>query len=244
MKLPFLRIYTSKTHYWMQFTVLFLLTMAAQSCQLLYQYLSSQGSASFNVFATVLFLSGLTIPAILLGLKLGKPLNLGVLNDTARLSDGLKFAMVGAVLLASSLLALRWLLTPYLPAELPEYGFRGPLGGLLVSFGAAVGEEIWFRLGLMTLLLYLCSKTLATAPLSNKVAVSVIVLVAFGFGVAHLPYLNASGAADSAAIWATIIGNMGVSGLYGWCYWRYGLLSAIFAHFTVDIVLHMLPAFF
>ncbi len=232
----------------MQFVVLLVLTLAAQSCQLLYQYISSQGTVSFNVFATLLFLSGLTIPAILLGLKLGKPLGLGLLNqrasDSVQLSDGLKFAILVAVPLALILLGMRWLLTPYLPAELPEYGFRGPLGGLLVSFGAAVGEEVWFRLGLMTLLLYLCSKTVTAVPLSNKVAVSVIVLVAFGFGLAHLPQLNSLGAADSAAIWATIIGNMCVSGLYGWCYWRYGLLSAITAHFTVDIVLHMLPAFF
>ena len=232
----------------MQFVVLLVLTLAAQSCQLLYQYISSQGTVSFNVFATLLFLSALTIPAILLGLKLGKPLGLGMLNQTtnhsAGLSEGLKFAILVAVPLALILLGMRWLLTPYLPAELPEYGFRGPLGGLLVSFGAAVGEEVWFRLGLMTLLLYLCSKTVAAVPLSNKVAVSVIVLVAFGFGLAHLPQLNSFGAADTAAIWATIIGNMCVSGLYGWCYWRYGLLSAITAHFTVDIVLHMLPAFF
>jgi membrane protease YdiL (CAAX protease family) len=30
--------------------------------------------------------------------------------------------------------------------------------------------------------------------------------------------------------------------LYGWCYWRRGLLAAMVAHFSADIVLHALPA--
>jgi membrane protease YdiL (CAAX protease family) len=30
--------------------------------------------------------------------------------------------------------------------------------------------------------------------------------------------------------------------LYGWCYWKRSLIAAMVAHFSVDVVIHVLPA--
>lgn len=118
------------------------------------------------------------------------------------------------------------------------------MGGLLVSIGAGIGEEVWFRFGLITLLLAGIKHLFKLQQISNAVAIVAIFLVAIPFGLAHLPQLASYGAASTFAISGTMIGNIVVSTLFGWCYWRYGLISAITAHITVDIVLHMLPALF
>ena len=44
-------------------------------------------------------------------------------------------------------------------------------------------------------------------------------------------------------IGGTILGNTAVGILYGWCYWKRSLVSAMVAHFAVDIMIHVLPAF-
>lgn len=197
------------------------------------------------VLPSLVFLSVLTLPALLLGKVLGKPMGLGLVNarsDDNAPSTGLYFALLTAIPLGAFLIGLRWMLLPYLPDEIPAYGFRGVTGGLLVSLGAVIGEEIWFRFGLMTVLLWFMSKWVTTPDISDRAALVVILFVAVCFGVAHLPQLASFGAASSFAIWATIGGNVCVATLYGWCYWRYGLLSAILAHFTLDIVLHVLTA--
>lgn len=64
------------------------------------------------------------------------------------------FALVGVlgILIGALLLTLRQFTEPFQAPELPQLGFRGYLGGLAVSVGAAVAEEVWFRLGLMTAL--------------------------------------------------------------------------------------------
>lgn len=96
----------------------------------------------------------------------------------------------------------------------------------------------------LTLLLWLFKRLFKPNEL-NLVAVWVVMLiVAICFGAAHIPQLVSYGAGSNFAIWGTMLGNISVSFLYGWCYWRYGLFSAIIAHFSLDIVLHVLPAMF
>jgi hypothetical protein len=96
----------------------------------------------------------------------------------------------------------------------------------------------------MTLVLWLTKKIFKLSSLTNRHAFIVIVTIGFLFGLAHLPQLASFNADTQFAVWATIFGNVAVSILYGWCFWRFGLVSAIVAHFSVDIVLHALPAFF
>jgi hypothetical protein len=40
---------------------------------------------------------------------------------------------------------------------------------------------------------------------------------------------------------AWVLGANGLVGVvFGWLYWRYGLLAAMIAHFSADVVLHTL----
>src|SRR5690606_26670960 len=112
------------------------------------------------------------------------------------------------------------------------------------SFGGAVAGEAWFRLGLMTLLLTLLQQIRREGSLADGWYWPVIVRCAGLSGVAHIPQLLAYQAASSFAVLGTVIGNCAVGSLYGWCFWRQGLMTAMLAHFTVDIGLHVVPAFF
>ena len=146
------------------------------------------------------------------------------------------------LLVGTFLVVLRILSAAYLPAELPELGHRGALGGLLVSISAAVGEEVWLRLGVMTILAWLFVRILGHSELRPPVAWVSIIIAALAFGVMHLPQLAAADAATPIGIIATIFGNTLVGMVCGWLYWRRSLIAAILAHFAVDLVLHVLPA--
>ena len=141
----------SPAPFWHQLLALFALTVVTQMSNIAFQKLANNEPFLPTVLPGLLFLSVLTLPALFIGLTLGRKVGLGLINhkitDEGRIGVGLRFAVIAAIPLGLCMLALRWLLADSLPAELPAYGFRGPVGGLLVSAGAAVGEEIWFRFG-------------------------------------------------------------------------------------------------
>ena len=228
---------------WVTFVCLYLLTLASQIAFPLYQAVQQGENYLPQLLPSLVFLSILGIPTIAIGLFLGPRLGIGIINQKSQhqVWSGLGIAVVAGMLLGGLLLLLRVWLASYLPDEIPAYGFRGFVGGVLVSFGAAVGEEIFFRFGLLTLLLFMVQKWRKT-PVSNTVFWSVVVVVSVLFGAAHLPQLLSYGAETSFAVSATIIGNVMVSLLFSWCFWRFGLASAMVAHFSVDIVLHAFSA--
>lgn len=152
-------------------------------------------------------------------------------------------ACILGVAVGGLLLLIRQLSAPYLPPEIPAYGHRGVIGGLAASFGAAVAEEVWFRLGLMTLMIWCAARLLKDRTPRPTAVWTIIVFSSVAFGMAHLPQLISYGAGSPFAIGGTVIGNTVVGILYGWCYWKMGLFAAMIAHFSVDVVIHVLPAF-
>jgi membrane protease YdiL (CAAX protease family) len=198
---------------------------------------------------TLIVFGAVTIPLAGLGLRLGPSLGLGapLLTDLLGHRVGAARQLIHDVRLASGigltlgvfLLLLRFAAQPYLPPELPELGHRGAVGGLLVSTNAALVEEIWVRLGVMTIIAWLLVRLLRHAELRRSVAWASIGLSAFVFGLIHLPQLNATGAASLVGIGATMGGNFLVGVTCGWLYWRRSLIAAIAAHFAVDLVLHV-----
>lgn len=226
---------------------MFLAVIVSQLANIIYGKVSNGEDVTVVFLPSLLFLSVLTIPSLIIGFKLGREVGLSLdqPHSSYEKDEGHRsFAIVVAssLLLGFFLLVVRQNSLPYLPDEIPQYGFRGVIGGLLVSIGAAIGEEVWFRFGLMTLLLWLIKRVFTLEKLTLLHFWAVMIIVAIGFGAAHLPQLIAYGAGTNFAIWGTMGGNFVVSFLYGWCYWRYGLISAIVAHFTVDLVLHVFTA--
>lgn len=217
-------------------------------------HLAYNGSQDFQsvVVPSVVYLTVITVPLGALGIWLGRQLGLGTPLLAALLSkkpgagskllNDARTATLLGLSMGVALVLLREVTAPLLPPEIPAFGHRGFWGGILVSAAAATSEEVWFRLGIMTVLAWSVVRLSGRESISPAIAWPVIVLVAAGFGLAHLPQLNSYGAASPYAIWATIIGNSLVGTMYGWCYWRLSFIAAVIAHFAVDIVIHAVPA--
>jgi membrane protease YdiL (CAAX protease family) len=68
-----------------------------------------------------------------------------------------------------------------------------------------------------------------------------IVFVALLFGAGHLPQAAALGAGLPASLvgYALLANSLG--GLvFGWLYWRQGLIAAVTAHFAADVVRYVI----
>jgi hypothetical protein len=65
-------------------------------------------------------------------------------------------------------------------------------------------------------------------------------IAALLFGALHLPQAALIAGLSPPVVAFTLIGN-GIAGLaFGWLYWKHGLVSAMAAHFSTDIVLHVI----
>lgn len=233
--------------------IIWLVTVLFQLGSLAYGRSTDEQSFQSIVLPSILFISLITIPLGGLGIWLGRKVGLGtpLLAALIRKQPGaihklIKDAGLAIMLgftIGGMLVLIRMVSEPYLPSELPAFGHRGVIGGLFVSAGAAVGEEVWFRLGLMTILVWFVARLFGHQETRPIVAWPIIILASIGFGLAHLPQLMSYGAGSPFAIWGTIIGNSMVGILCGWCYWRRSLIAAMIAHFSVDIVIHVFPAF-
>jgi hypothetical protein len=188
--------------------------------------------------------SVLSFLMILLGLGLGRSLGLvwppldGWDSGTER---GRRFR--GALVLATALgvgaAALIWALgygmegslTSKVPIKLPSWW-----ACLLASVGAGIREEVWLRLGVMTLFVWIGTK-LARQPAPGSVIIwSANLLACMLFGAIHLPQAFAFFGASLALVAFVLVGN-GLPGLiFGWLYWRKGLVAAMACHAVVDIV--------
>jgi membrane protease YdiL (CAAX protease family) len=116
----------------------------------------------------------------------------------------------------------------------------------LISFNAAVLEELAFRLFLFSLFVWLLGKIRRKPEASPSPSVVWLAnaIIAIGFGLAHLPRWS-SIATLTPLVVATVVFLNSLGGLtFGYLYWRQGLEAAMLAHFAADIVLHVVgPAF-
>jgi Type II CAAX prenyl endopeptidase Rce1-like len=215
------------------------------------EYLTVVLVASFviNVFIEL----GFSAAAIGLGLWLGGAIGLGtprlrawLEGDRAALRQMLRplplalglGVVVGAVVLGISLAfkGLDLLPKPPQPLQLPP-----AWEGFLASIGAGIREEVWLRLGLMTLLVW-CGTRMTRRPQPGPVTVwTGNVLAALIFGAIHLPQGAAfyGGLTPGLVAFALLANGLG-GVVFGWLYWRHGLLAAMAAHFSTDVVLKVI----
>lgn len=111
--------------------------------------------------------------------------------------------------------------------------------GLLASLYGGVAEEILLRLFLMTLFAWILMRTLKRDALSPAVAWSASILAAVVFGLGHLPTMAALMPLSAIVIIRTVTLNAIGGIIFGWLYWKRGLVAAMLAHFSADIVLHV-----
>jgi membrane protease YdiL (CAAX protease family) len=107
---------------------------------------------------------------------------------------------------------------------------------LIASVGAGIREEVWLRLGLMTFFAWVITKLeRRIAPRAWAVWTG-NVLASLAFGAMHLPQAFALLGGTPAIVAFVMIGN-GVPGVvFGWLFWRKGLIAAMVCHTTFDVV--------
>lgn len=165
-------------------------------------------------------------------------------------------AIAAAVVLTAVGLGVRLLTAPMILAAFEAQGI--PLSALgeaaqapwwatlLGSLSAGIAEEIGFRLGLLTIFIWMIGwiwydETGRIKPagfwLANLAA-------AMLFGVLHLTNLSAAGIPLlTGLVIRAIFGNGLIALAFGWLYRRYGLESAMLTHFLLDVLMYvLLPA--
>jgi membrane protease YdiL (CAAX protease family) len=197
-----------------------------------------------------------------LGLYLANRIGLGVPILEARLRGASVEDTIRAILqvsiavgVVSALLIIALELLLFQPALLREFGDKvealnaetaqpAAWKGFLASFYGGIVEEILLRLFLMSLLAWLgsfVSKTPAGKP-TNIVFWIANILAAIVFGLAHLPATATLIPLTPLVITRAIVLN-GLAGVaFGYLYWKRGLESAMVAHFSADIILHVVLA--
>jgi hypothetical protein len=116
--------------------------------------------------------------------------------------------------------------------------------GFLASFYGGIAEEILLRLFIMSLLAWLGSfinKTKDGKP-TNIIFWIANILAAILFGIGHLPAVSLIIPITTLVIIRTVLLNSIGGIMFGWLYQKHGLESAMIAHFSADIVLHVLMA--
>jgi uncharacterized protein (DUF697 family) len=114
--------------------------------------------------------------------------------------------------------------------------------GFLASFYGGIAEEILLRLFAMSLLAWLGSfinKTKDGKP-TNIIFWIANILAAILFGIGHLPAVALIIPLTMLVIIRTVLLNAIGGIMFGWLYQKHGLESAMIAHFSADIVLHVL----
>ncbi len=112
------------------------------------------------------------------------------------------------------------------------------LYAFLASFYGAINEEVFSRLFFLSLCVWILTKIFRRKN-RNSIIWASIILASFIFGAGHLPT-----AARIAPLTLTstlrILFLNGIAGIvFGWLYWRKGLATAMLAHFTTDVIIHV-----
>ncbi len=139
-------------------------------------------------------------------------------------------------------LLLAFIFLPSVPVEFTAVRRSITWQGLSGALYGGMTEELLFRLFLLSVfalglrrLLAPAAKGLPAGPfwVANSLA-------ALCFGLGHIPsQLNIGPLTPT--VWAFTLLLNGICGLvFGWLYWRKGLEAAMLAHFTTDIVLHVI----
>ena len=172
---------------------------------------------------------------ILEGALKGKDVG-GYLKSILGLSIGM--GVVGAALVIFLSLITLPVSLSLLRAEIAVPAWKA----VLATFDGGIAEEILFRLFLMTLFVRISMairKREEGGPTNIGIWASII-LSALLFGIGHLPVTGALTNLTRVVIGRSILLNGTIGIIFGWLYQKKGLESAMIAHFSADITLHVI----
>jgi membrane protease YdiL (CAAX protease family) len=117
---------------------------------------------------------------------------------------------------------------------------------VLASFYGGIVEELLMRLFLLSLLAWMLGKVWRAVNGLPRTGVlwTANLMVAIIFGLGHLPSASMVMAITPIVVVAALVLNGIAALVFGYLYWTKGLEAAMVAHFSADIVIHVLgPAF-
>jgi hypothetical protein len=151
--------------------------------------------------------------------------------------------LIGVGLGTVILVVIRFLLLSIVPEIRLRFAAESSLETwkrVVIAFDSAVLEEIIFRLFLLSLLVWIVSKIWQIQkPPTPGIFWIINLLIAIGFGIAHLPQWSAITPLTPLVILTIVLLNS-IGGLtFGHLFYTNGLEGAIVAHFVADIMLHV-----
>lgn len=191
------------------------------------------------VFASLVQTAVLLAIAVYFGLQLSRKLQLAVFTDRDQMRHIAYLAIPLGIVTAFLIMFGDTLFARHLPTLSIADTHIEPWKTLLASLYGGIVEEILMRLFLMSLIAWLIALVFrARQPRENSwIMWTAIIATAILFGLGHLP-VTASLVTITPFVVARAIALNGIGGLvFGWLYWKKGLLYAMLAHSTTDIVL-------
>ena len=113
-------------------------------------------------------------------------------------------------------------------------GLRNQLGLMTRITSGGITEEVIFRWGLLSIVMWLLSLLI-----DSEATVFWISIISTGilFGLAHLPGNLAAGCKPSVMLVTTaIVANLWVSVFCGYLFWKYGLIAAMIVHILFHVI--------
>lgn len=225
--------------------------VAQQAGMPLWLLIAVQLAPQAILFGVVIWLGLLLARSVGLGLPILEGLTRGNAVGAALRRILPISVLLGAVLGLLIIGLDSYVFQPALVAQLGDTGLSGASAvrvpawkGLLASFYGGINEEILLRLFLMSLLVWLGRFVHRRADGSTSPATLWIanIVAAIIFGLGHLPATAALVPLTPLVVLRAIVLN-GIGGVgFGYLYMKRGLESAMMAHFSADIILHVLFA--
>jgi membrane protease YdiL (CAAX protease family) len=217
------------------------LSLTANTLEITPFILLATTAQNLVLFAIVIFLGLLLSQRV----EMGLPFLEGALKGENKNREFLSIlpASFGLGALAGVVIVLLSIPFDKLIPELQDVEVSVPiLKSFLASFYGGIAEEVLLRLFLVSLFVWITFKIKKTPegkPTNIGIWLS-IVLAAVIFGLGHLPATSQIVPLTGLVITRAIVLN-GIGGIvFGWLYWKKGLEAAMIAHFTTDIVLHVI----
>jgi hypothetical protein len=186
----------------------------------------------------------LSFATILLGLGLGRSLGLvwppldgwdAEPDAERRMASSLLVAAALGVLSAGVIQGLARGLPPAEGAG-QEITLPSWWASALGSVGAGIREEVWLRMGMMTFFVWLGAKLARQKTPTAPVVWTANTIAAVLFGAIHVPQAAMLLKLSASLLAFVFLGNGIPALIFGWLYWRKGLVAAMMAHAVADIV--------
>jgi hypothetical protein len=190
----------------------------------------------------------LLTPASAVGVWLGKKVGLGsrlmrkLVSGTPGGWEHMHLGLLPAMLVGLTLGMVGFFAQNSIPKSALMPGLNNPntFEWFLRCLSAALTEEIFFRLGLLTFLVWVI-RSIVKKPAIDVPSLWVgNLLSALVFASGHLPQISFQRHGWSLLI-PVVMFSSSAGMIMGWLYMRYGLISAIVAHFICDLMVYVVP---